>query len=383
MARNTAIWVLLGSTVGAVASGCARDEATNEPALPIVRVQQVELGEVADKGRFLGRVEPIESVELRARVEGFLEQTSFSEGRMVEEGEPLFVIEQANYRANLKDAEAQLARARAERKEAQQSFKRREALIASDAVSLESVEEAEKRFIAGGADIRSAEAAVARAKLELDYTTIRAPISGRISKARYTKGNLVGPTSEPLAEIVQLDPIRVHYTVTDRQRLAAWSALSPDSLEAFEESFVPRIDLPNGERYEHPGQIDFSASKVDPHTGAISVWASFPNPDALLLPGHLVHVESETRATHPAPVVPATALQQDRNGTFVYIVNDDDVVERRDVERGEVVEGGVTVRAGLDGGERAIVASSRGAVPGAKVEPVSFNEGALSQLVVP
>ncbi|MEM9729958.1 MAG: efflux RND transporter periplasmic adaptor subunit [Myxococcota bacterium] len=383
MARKPTFWWLIAAVMGTLAPACVDDDAAHDEALPVVRVQEVELGEVTDKGRFLGRVEPIESVELRARVEGFLEDRSFSEGRMVEEGEPLFVIEQANYRANLKDAEAQLARARAERKEAERSFKRRESLIASDAVSLESVEEAEKRFVAGGADIRSAEAAVARAKLELDYTTIRAPISGRISKARYTKGNLVGPTSEPLAEIVQLDPIRVHYTVTDRQRLAAWSAISPESLEDFEGSFVPRIDLPNGERYEHPGKIDFSASKVDPNTGAISIWASFPNPDALLLPGHLVHVESETRATHPAPVVPAAALQQDRNGTFVYIVNDDDLVERRDVERGEVVEGGVTILAGLDGGERAIVASSRGAVPGTKVEPVSFGEGALSQLVVP
>lgn len=383
MAQRSTVWAALLSVLGASAAACSHGELAEDRSTPVVRVQEVTLGEVTDKGRFLGRVEPIESVELRARVEGFLEEIAFEEGRMVEAGEPLFVIEQANYRANLKDAEARLARARAERKEAERSFKRRESLIASDAVSLESVEEAEKRFVAGGADIRSAEAAVARAKLELEYTTIRAPISGRIGKARYTKGNLVGPSSEPLAEIVQLDPIRVHYSVTDRERLAAWSALSPDSLESFEASFVPRIDLPNGERYEHPGKIDFSASKVDPHTGAISVWASFANPDSLLLPGHLVHVESETRATHPAPVVAQRALQQDRNGSFVYIVNDEGIVERRDVVRGEPVGDGLTIREGLEGGERAIIAGFREAVPGDRVDAVPFREGALSQLAVP
>ena len=381
MARTYRTWLLTLGALGAFASACSGRGHDDAEMLPVVRVQEVELGDVADKGRFLGRVEPIESVELRARVEGFLEEIAFSEGRMVEEGDPLFVIEKDNYRANLKEADAQLARARAERKEAERSFKRRESLIASDAVSVESVEEAEKRYVAGGADIRSAEAAVARAKLELDYTTIRAPISGRISKARYTKGNLVGPSSEPLAQIVQLDPIRVHYMVADRQRLAAWSSLSPESLEDFEQSFVPRIDLPNGERYEHPGKIDFSASEVDPNTGSISVWASFPNPESLLLPGHLVHVESETRETHPEPMVPAAALRQDRNGTFVFIVNEDNVVERRDVERGAQVATGVTVRAGLEGGERVIVVSSKGAVPGARVEPVPFEEGRLREFV--
>ncbi|MEM7138274.1 MAG: efflux RND transporter periplasmic adaptor subunit [Myxococcota bacterium] len=350
---------------------------------PIVRVQEVQLDEVADRFRFLGRVEPVESVELRARVEGFVEEVSFAEGKTVTKGEPLFVIEQANYKANLKDAEARLARARAERKEAKRSFARREALIASDAVSMESVEEAEKRFVAGGADIRSAEAAVARAKLELDYTTIRAPITGRIGKAAYTRGNLVNPSSEPLAEVVQIDPIRVHYTVTDRERLAAWASLSPESLEEFERAFVPTIYLPDGQLYPHAGQIDFTGNKVDPHTGAISVWASFPNPDAILLPGHLVHVDSETKALRRMPVVSPGALQQDRQGTFVYLVNEHEVVERRDVERGEPVSGGVTIRSGLTGGERVILSGFRGAAPGTEVEAVPFVEGALSQLSNP
>ncbi|MEM7437256.1 MAG: efflux RND transporter periplasmic adaptor subunit [Myxococcota bacterium] len=366
--------------LGATILGCqgGQDEPRRGP--PIVRVEEVQLDEVADTFRFLGRVEPVESVELRARVEGFVEEVSFAEGKTVTEGEPLFVIEQENYRANLKDAEARLARARAERKEAKRSFARRESLIASDAVSMESVEEAEKRFVAGGADIRSAEAAVARARLELDYTTIRAPISGRIGKAAYTRGNLVNPNSGPLAEVVQIDPIRVHYTVTDRERLAAWASLSPESLEEFEQAFVPRIYLPDGQRYPHAGQIDFTGNKVDPHTGAISVWASFPNPDAILLPGHLVHVESETKTVHRMPVVSPGALQQDRQGTFVYLVDENDVVERRDVERGEPVGEGVTIRSGLSGGERVILSGFRSAAPGTVVEAVPFVEGALSQL---
>ena len=353
------------------AAGCTQGEGQDDPSPPRVRVQEVEVVEHSDRHDFLGRVEAIESVDLRARVEGFLESIDFAEGKHVEEGDRLFRIEQANYEANLKEAQARLTRARAERKEASQLLQRRLALFDADAVSQESLDEAQRLYDASGADVRSAQAALQRAKLDLEYTEIVSPISGRIGKARYTRGNLVGPESESLARVVQLDPIRVVYSVSDRERLAAWTSLKPDSLRDFEDSFVPRITLPNGDLYEHAGRIEFSGTEVDPNTGTIPVWATFPNPDSVLLPGHLVSVESQERSTHATPVVPQIALQQDRNGTFVFLVNEKGIVERRDIEKGERVGADVAVMRGLQGGERVIVAGLQSVAPGQSAEAVA------------
>lgn len=343
--------------------------------LPLVAVIEAELEDVSRRYRFLGRVQAIETVALRARVEGFLQERRFEEGKDVEAGQILFLIEPEPYEAALGEAQAALNRASAARREAQLDLNRRLTLLERGNVSQASVDEAERDRDTAAADVAAASARVQRAELDLSYTRIVSPISGRVGRASTTVGNLVGPESEPLARVVQLNPIRVVYSVADRDRLEAWAALNPDSLESFEESFIPQIRLPDGNLYPHAGRLEFTDNQVDPDTGTIAVWAIFPNPDGLLMPGHLVTVESRVEAPRRLPVVPQASVQRDRDGQFVLIVNGDDIVEERRISIGEPFGQGVSVIEGLQGGERIVVRGLQRVEPGIAVEVSMHDSG--------
>lgn len=335
--------------------------------IPLVFVTPVEMQDVNRSYRFLGRIEPIEQVDVRARVEGFLQERHFEEGKDVEAGSLLFNIEPEPYEAVLHEARAELTRARARLDEAERNFSRMQSLIGSQAISQANVDQAERDRNTAAAEVEAAQARVESAELNLSYTRIESAISGRIGRTRYTRGNLVSPESGSLARIVQLDPIRVVYSVADRDRLAAWRALQPQDLRSFEASFTPLIRLPNGELYPHDGRIEFTDNEVDPNTGTISVWAIFPNADGLLMPGHLVGVESRVDQPRRLPVVPQAAIQRDRQGQFVLVVNGENRVEERRIETGETLDDRVAVENGLEAGEQVITRGLQRVEPGATV----------------
>lgn len=358
-------------------SGGSRTAPGGASAPPAVVVEQVSRRDVKITNETYGRVEAIQSVDLRARVEGFLEAMGFSEGELVRKGEVLFVIEQARYQAAVEAAKADVAKAEAALAYARQYRKRLEDALdaAVAAVEIESAMNSEQD---AAASLASAQAALRQAELNLDYTEVRAPIDGRISKARYTVGNLVNTSSDPLARIVQMEPIRVVFSVSETLIVEAkQSRGDTPSIEEIRRSLVPRIRLANGQMYDQQGRLDFIGNEVDSETGTISTRVSFRNPRELLVPGQYVSVLMERNDEDPQLVVPQTAVQEDAQGRYVFVVDAESVVEQRRIGTGPTWQTNWIVTRGLEPGERVIVQGVQKVGPGQKVEATLASDGAV------
>jgi membrane fusion protein (multidrug efflux system) len=339
------------------------------PAAPVVGVAPVQVEDVSPSTEFVGRVEAINSVDIRARVEGFIDERPFDEGQMVEEGQVLFQIEPASYQASLQAAQAALAGAQASLREAESTLQRNQQLSQNQTVSQATLEQAQAARDKAQADVLSAQANVRQAELNLGYTTIKSPISGRIGQAAFSVGSLVGPTSNPLARVVQIDPIRVVFSVSDRTILQL-RAETNASQEELSKRYIPTLRLSTGAPYPDSGTIEFVGNEIDPQTGTLPVWARFPNPQSLLTPGQFVTVVARPSQVQRSPVVPVGAIQQDRNGRFVLILDDDGKVAMRRIRVGAQVGQNRIVEEGLKGGERLIVEGLQNARPGVVVQAV-------------
>lgn len=360
----------LGLIIALAASTGAHAQSRGKRPTPSVTVAVVKLQDISQSNSFIGRVEAIEAVDLRARVEGFIVEKSFEEGQDVEAGELIFEIEPDEYEADVKAANAQLVRAKASLREAERALIRAQELFRSDNISEAQVDEARANRDSALGDVRAAEANLRIAELNLSYTRITSPIKGRIGRAAFTKGNLVGPDSGPLARVVQLDPIRVVFSVSDRQLLEAKEALEVESLAALEEKFVPSLRLPTGQMYEYDGEIEFTDNEINPDTGTISIFARFENPNDVLLPGELVTVVARLEESQRMPVIPQAAVQQDRDGRFVLVVDEDSRVVERRIEVGQQVRTQWAVESGLEEGELVIFQGLQKVGPGDLVNPV-------------
>jgi membrane fusion protein (multidrug efflux system) len=334
--------------------------------LPVVSVQPVHLQDVNPPREYVGRVETIQAVDLRARVEGFLEEVHFKEGTLVKKNELLYVIEPAPYKAKMNEIRAQVAHAEASLKKTQQYLKRLRN-VRSGGVSQTDIEAAEAEEHQAAAALQEARANLEQARLDFNYTTIEAPISGHISRSTYSRGNLVGPTSEPLARIVQLDPIRAVFSVSERDYVEAKS--NPDFKSEARRTYemIPRIKLPNDKLFDHAGKLDFIEHEVDPATGTIPIRAVFDNPDYLLLPGQFVTIQISHQQPRKWPVVPQAAVQEDREGRYVFVVDHENRVHQRRIKTGAVLGTVWVVESGLSAGEMVIVQGVQKVRPGQTV----------------
>lgn len=322
-------------------------------------------------------MQAIQTVEIRARVEGFVEQVAFREGEDVKAGQLLFQIEPAPYRAALASAQAQLAKAQATLREAQANFERQSQLAQEGFQSRAVLEQATAQRDAAAADQLAARAGVQTAQLNLDYTTITSPIDGRIGKVAFTRGNLVNAASGTLASVVELDPIRAVFSVAERDVVSIKQTTGAEQ-QQINQQFVPRLRLPNGEDYAEAGTIEFVDNRIDPATGTLAVWARFPNPQELLLPGQFVTVMVRPAAPEEKPVVPVTAVQQDRQGKFVLVVGPDDVAQERRITATRQSGQDWIVDTGLQPGEMVVVDGIQKARPGARVSVSRVPERAAS-----
>ena len=336
---------------------------------PAVTAVSVERRNVAEQFEFIGRVEAVQTVELQARVAGYLMQPTFQEGDTVSEGSVLFRIEPFEFEANLQTAQAEQLRAEARLREAEADLVRAENLLARGNISEAQTDEARTARDSARADVLAAESAVRRAELDLGYTEIEAPISGRIGRALITQGNYVSAESGPLARIVQVDPIRVVFSPTDRDILAAREMLGVNTIEELNQSFRPTLRLADGSRYGLPGVIEFSDNEISPETGTLAVWALFPNPNEVLLPGSVVSVISRSTQSTQAIVVPQAAVQTDRRGQYVLVLGADNIVEQRQITVGPTLQSYFTVQSGLDEGDLVVVEGLQRAQPGSTVAP--------------
>ncbi len=357
---------------------------------PSVVVAAVQKQDVAAERRYIGTIKAIQSVDVRARVEGFLEQVAFKQGHPVEQGQLLYQIEQAQYQAALANAEGQLAAAEAGLSSAtatledkQADFERFEVLVKKGDTSQTNFDrakaqrdEAAANVESAKASIKQAQAAIESAKINLGYTTIASPIAGRIGATHYTEGNLVNPGSGTLATVMQLDPIRAVFSIPSADFVRIQEQVADDGAEHARDLFVPHLILPTGKTYAHQGKVSFADNRVNPATGTIPIYADFPNPDRLLLPGQFVTALVRTAETKQEPVVPASAILRTRDGEQVYLVGQDHRVEQRSIKTGIQVGTGYAVTSGLQSGEIVIVSGVQKVKPGMVVKPVKQSEAA-------
>lgn len=349
------------------------DSTTTPPAAPppsvtVTRVLATRLPDVRER---VGQVQAVEDVDLRARIEGFLEERRFEEGTDVERGEILFVIERAPYETRVARAEAELARAQAQLQEARLELGRTRELKRKSVAPQAALDAATARAAAAAAEVFASEAALREARLDLGYTEIRAPVAGRVGRAFFSAGDLVGPESGPLATLASLDPIHVYWQVpegvifdfrrasVERERRGE----APQPISA-------RLRFSDGTVYEHTGVWNFLDNRVDPTTGTQTARAEFPNPDGLLLPGQYATVMVQVGDPRDTLVIPQAAVQEDQAGRFVLVVGEDDATELRRVSLG--ARRGIywEVNAGLVEGERVIYEGVQKAQPGGKVAPM-------------
>lgn len=335
---------------------------------PAVAIERVQVRDASNPAEFIGRVEAIEAVDIRARVQGFLRSINFRAGEAVEVGDLLFEIEPAQYEASVASAEAQRARAEASRNEAESRLKRTRELLRRDAAAQATLDEAQAAFDIAAADVKVAEAALRNAELNLSYTRIAAPIAGQIGRAALTQGNLVGPESNALARIVQLDPVRVVFSVTEGQ-VVSLRQQETDGGKFDIEALTLGLRLPNGADYPHQGRIEYAESEVNPRTGTVAVRLVFPNPDHLLIPNQSVTAIIRDKRVSQLPVIPQSAVLQDRQGRFVYVLGDGNKVAQRRIETGARVANGWAVTEGLKAGEAIVVQGIQRLADGMVVQP--------------
>ena len=336
---------------------------------PVVTVMPVTEKEVNLPDEYVGRVEAIQAVDLRARVEGYLEKVEFKEGTDVHAGDILYLLEQAPYKAKVNEASAKVAEAEAALKNARQYLQRLKA-VRSGGVSATDLETAANQELRTNAALQEAKANLEQAEINLGYTTIKAPISGRIGRTAFTKGNLVGPASGALARIVQLHPIRVVYSMSESNLAGARNARKAGNGKSLGCLLEPTIRIPGGGVYEHPGKVDFVDNEVDPNTGTIAVRAIFNNSDRLLLPGQYVMVLVKCKEGKRLPVIPQSAIQEDREGRYVFVVDGDNRIVQRRIVTGPVIHSDWVVESGLMQGETVVVQGAQKVTPGQIVNPV-------------
>lgn len=356
-----------------------RADTTPPPAAPpppTVTVATVPEHEVTDWDEFTGRLEAVDAVEIRPRVSGYIKRVRFPEGQEVRKDEVLFEIDPRPYEADLERAEAALEQARTGAALAGREVERAQKLVDVQAVSREEFESRTSAESQGVAGVRAAEAAVATAKLNLEWTRVRSPIAGRVGRAEVTAGNLVQagpPTATLLTTVVSLDPIYADFESDERTYLK-YAALARDgSLPSSRETRTPvylGLSSEDG-RFPHKGYVDFVDNRLNPETGTIRVRAVFSNKDRLFTPGLFARMKLMGSGKYRAVEVLDRAIGTDQGKKFVLVLKPDSTVDYRAVQPGLLTDGLRVITSGLKEGDRIVTNGLQRVRPGMKVTPVA------------
>ncbi|MBX6370594.1 MAG: efflux RND transporter periplasmic adaptor subunit [Rhodospirillales bacterium] len=322
-------------------------------AVPTVGVASVTRKAATPSLTFTGRIEAVAKVELRARVDGYLEQREFTEGGEVKAGDLLFVIEKGPYEAQLAQIEASIEAASAALRLAQLELDRKVELLRKQVVAQAQVDDVRAKHDEAQAALLRQKAAAMEATLNLGYTEIRAPVSGQIGRAAFSVGNYVGPSSGTLATLVSRDPIYATFPVSQRELIAVRQKAVETGADM--RAITVRLQLADGSSYREVGKLDFVDVTMSRETDTVLVRAEFPNPDRLLIDGQLVTVHVELATGETALFVPQQALQFDQTGFYVLVVDKENRVKIRRITLGEGREGEVEVKSGLAEEERVII----------------------------
>lgn len=377
---NKKVWIAVGIVIAAVAVVIWLGTRQAPPAveLPTVEVSAVDTSRVNIYGEYVGHIRAQQFVEVRARVEGYLERMLFKEGSYVDKGQTLFIIDPQLYQAHLSRARAQLNKAKAQAQKAGRDLERIRPLYEQKAASQLDLDNAIAAAESANAEVNVAQADVTQAELTLGYTRVTSPISGYISERMADIGTLVGPSGGKslLATVVKSDTVRIDFSMTALDYLRSKDrnvSLGSDNESEKFTSYVT-ITLPDGSEYPMKGRVDFADPQVDPQTGTFSVRAEMPNPNRELLPGEFTKVRVLLDRRDRAIEIPTKALVVEKGAAYVYVVRADSVVEKRFIETGPETDNKVIVERGLAPGEKIVTEGYHKLSHAMKINPITATE---------
>lgn len=342
-----------------------------EPDIPVIATMPVIQTDVNIYGEYVGRIRAQQFVEIRARVEGFLEEMLFEEGTYVSKNQVLFVINQEQYRAKADKARAQLKKDEAQERKAQRDLERIRPLYAQNAASQLDLDNAIAAYESAQASVAMSEADLFQAEQELGYTIVRSPISGNISERLVDLGTLVGTGGKSLlATIVKSDTVLVDFSMTALDYLNSKERNVNLGQKDSTRSWQPyiTITLADNTQYPYKGIVDFAEPQVDPRTGTFSVRAEMPNPNRVLLPGQFTKVKLLLDVLENALTVPQKAVIIEKGGAYIYVVRKDNTVEKRFIELGPEQDNFFVVERGLAANEQIVAEGYHKLTPGMKVK---------------
>jgi membrane fusion protein (multidrug efflux system) len=338
---------------------------------PTVVVAAAERQPVTQTAEFVGRVEAIDKVEIRARVTGFLEERHFQEGQEVKEGDPLFTIEKVQFEAETAVKAAKVASAQAQLVFAEFQVDRARELVKTNATPKQTLDQRVAEQGVAAASVQGAQADLRQSLVSLGYTEIKSPIAGRVGRATISRGDVVGPDSGVLTVVVRQNPINVTFPVSQRQLLEIRKSNPNQDTSAIR----VKIRLPDGSTYGETGRINFVDVQTDKTTDTALVQAEVPNPKGVLSDGQFVGISVEGDKPVEAVVIPQSAVQIDQAGTFVLVVSADNKVEQRRVKLGRGPAGQSVVESGVEPGTLVITEGAQRARPGSAVTPRPASAG--------
>ncbi len=341
------------------------------PPPPPVTVAKPVVRDVVDNDEFIGRFEPVDEVSVRSRVGGYLQEVHFTDGALVKKGDLLFVIDQRPFVTALNEANAALEVAKSTLIYADAQYKRTESLATSGSQSVSTLDDRRREWVSAQANVRGAQATADRATLDLEYTKITAPISGRIDRRLISVGNLVQADQSVLTTIVSLDPIDFYFDVDERRLLnfAQTARERGSELQQGGGGLEVKVRITDSNDKPFTGKLDFAENRVDSQTGTMRVRARFDNPNFVLQPGLFGRVQVEASNVYKAILVPDEAIGSDQNQRVVYVVGDDGTVSTKPVRPGPRLYGYRVIREGMDGNETIVVNGLMRARPGSKITP--------------
>ncbi|MEE7506350.1 efflux RND transporter periplasmic adaptor subunit [Methylobacterium sp. C33D] len=371
--RLPSLLTVLSGLIAGLAAGPlatpARAQAPGGPP-PKVTVAKPVVRQIVEQDQYTGRFDAIEYVEVRARVTGYLEKINFVDGQTVKKGDVLFVIDRRPYKAALEQAQAALASAKARQSFSQTDLERAQTLSRSGNISEQVTDQRRQASQTAQADVDSAQAALNNAQLNYDFSEVKAPINGRISRRLVTEGNIVSADQTMLTTIVSLDPIYFSYTVDEKSFLKYQNSLGIGMGQTQQGKGVPILIALSGEaKPTRKGTLDFVDNRVDNATGTILLRATVPNPDLFIKPGLFGIVSMPATKPFQGILLPDEAVAANQDKRIVYLVGPENVIQQKDVVLGPKVDGYRVIQSGLKGDETVVVNGLSRVRPGAKVTP--------------